>query len=408
MNKIKSTLKKLEPLLKPQIIILYIVILIYGFVNRMVTTPLTTFGLAMGISGFGLGILQNFCEITCVLGRPLAGFMVDSNHKKMAQALAFSLMALVSLGFSVTTNSITYGAVRLFQGFATAYASSVMSSLLPTEVPAYLIGTATAISSAINGLGAAWAPMFSKKLFTQLGYAVTYMVTGFISLVLVAFFALRRSNSKNAITESRESEAKKEPLNFRHILSGISPTVLPVCTIGLFANISKDINDFYTVQLGIDRGINVTRGIGIAGTLAIFSGLSAGILIDKLKPQGVLIPAFIALAASNFIYAVADSTELATIAAILFRIGLDAYWPALIVQCCYILPGRRATAIATLYFFLDCVSMLNNILLGYIYDVAGVTEMFFIVGCINILAVIYYLLLRKFYLAKKEADISYS
>lgn len=390
--------------LKPKLLILYVVILVYSFVNRMITTPLTTFGLALGISGFGLGTLQNFCEIACMLGRPLAGAMVDNGHKKLAQASAFALMAIVSLGFSVTSNRVMYGVVRLFQGFATAYASSVMASLLPTEVPVVLLGTATAISSAINSLGAAWAPMLSKKLFTQHSYTSAYWVPCVAALVVTVFSLLWQSRTENA--EPPEKAMKKMPLSFREILSAISPTALPACAIGLFANIAKDANDFYTVQLGIDRGIDVTAGIAIAGTLAIFVGIFAGLLIDKLKPQGVLIPAFIALAASNFLYAFANSTAMATAAALLFRVGLGAYWPALIVQCCYILPGRRATAIATVYFFLDCVSMINNLLLGYLYDTVGVAKMFFIVGCINIFAVVYYLLLRKFYLKKKESAVS--
>lgn len=50
--------------------------------------------------------------------------------------------------------------------------------------------------------------------------------------------------------------------------------------------------------------------------------------------------------------------------------------------------------------------MINNLLLGYLYDTVGVAKMFFIVGCINIFAVVYYLLLRKFYLKKKESAVS--
>ncbi len=390
----------LKTLTKPKFIVLYLVILLYSFVNRMITTPITTFGLAMGISGFGLGTLQNLSEITCMFGRPLAGCAMDNGHRKLAQAMAFAMMAIVSFGFSFTTSSFMYGAMRLFQGFAVAYASSVMASLLPTEVPASLLGTATAISSAMSSLGAAWAPMLSTTLFTKYSYACAYRVPCVIALVLTAFFLVRHGERK--VKRNEPETKKKATWGFRPILSGISPTVLPVCTIGLFANIAKDVNDFYTVQLGIDRNIDVTTGIAIAGTLSIFVGIGAGFLIDRVKPQGVLIPAFIALSVSSFLYATADSVWTATVAAVLFRTGLVAYWPALIVQSCYILPNRKATAIATVYFFLDCVSLLNNVLLGYLYDSVGATGMFFAVGCINILAVVYYLLLREFYLKKKE------
>lgn len=398
-----TTGTSLRMLIKPKYLVLYLIIFLYSFINRMITTPITTFGLAMGISGFGLGTLQNFSEIACMLGRPFAGFAMDNGHEKLAQSTAFALMALIALGFSFTTNSVMYGTMRLFQGFAIAYASSVMASLLPTEVPASLLGTATAISSAMSSLGAAWAPMLSKNLFIQYGYTYAYLVPCVIAVILTGFFMLRRSEKK--VSRIVPDTKKKPAYDLRHnkILTGISPAVLPVCTIGLFANIAKDVNDYYTVQLGIDRNIDVTTGIAIAGTFSVFVGICAGVLIDRVKPQGVLIPAFIALSASSFLYAFADSTWMSTAAALLFRVGLGAYWPALIVQSCYILPNRRATAIATVYFFLDCVSLLNNVLLGYLYDTVGATRMFFTVGCINILAVFYYLLLREFYLKNKEA-----
>ena len=50
-------------------------------------------------------------------------------------------------------------------------------------------------------------------------------------------------------------------------LRGLSAKVIPACMIGLLVNITKDLNSFYTVQLGLDKGIDVTTGIAIAGTL---------------------------------------------------------------------------------------------------------------------------------------------
>ena len=392
-----------KELLTPRLLALYVTILIYSFINRMVTTPLTTFGLAMGISGFGLGILQNFCEVTCMVGRPLAGCLMDNGNERLAKGLAFSFIALASLGFSATKNGVEYGIMRLIQGFATAYGSAIMSSLLPSEVPVYLLGTATSISSAMNSMGTAWAPMISQKLVMCYSYKIAYAVPAAVS-ILIAVLLLAwawGAGEKGAYTK-RKPKAEHR----RMLLRGISPTILPVCTIGLFANVTKDVNDFYTIQLGVDRGIDVTTGIAAAGAVAVAVGILAGPLIDKYKPQKVLIPAFLALSCSNFVYAFANTTFLASIAAMLFRIGLGLYWPALLVECCYILPERKATAIATVYFFLDGVSMLNNILLGYLYDSVGADKMFFAVGCINLTAVVYYLLLRHFYLCRIEKQIS--
>lgn len=394
--------KRGKLLLKMNLVILYIVILLYSFVNRMLTTPLTSFGLSMGLSGLALGLIQNGCEFTCMAGRPLAGYCMDSGRRKLALILSFSMMIAAALICAAAEKPAIYIFARLFQSFVIAFVSSVMSSLLPSEVPTALLGTAMAISTALTNMGSAYAPALSKYLFAQYGFPVAYLAAAGASataLVIIVLF-LRLKDLSEA--EHTDREKKTEKFSCRELFSGLSGTVLPACTIGLFANITKDINEYYTVQLGIDRGIDVTTGIALAGTLAIFIGVVAGIAIDKFKPQRILIPAFAAMALSCFLYSRAQTTAMATVAAVFYRIGIGSYWPALMVQCCYLLPHRKGAAVATLYFFMDIVSLLNNTLLGYLYDRVGASQMYLVVGIINLVAIAYYLLLRRFYLSKYE------
>ena len=379
--------ERIRPLVSGKLLFLYGIILMYSFVNRMLTSPLTTYGLSMGLSGFALGMIQNGVEFTCMAGRPLAGYCIDSNRKKLALLGGFALMMVTAVIFALVKSPLAYGLARLFQGFVTAFMSSVMNSILPSEVPTSRIGTVMAISSALTNLGSSYAPGFAKSLFTNHGFHTAYLVTAVSAMVVLLAVAPLRLEQSQKPTESKKEE--------KGILSGLSAAVLPVCTLGLFANITKDVNEFYTVQLGLDRGIDVTTGIAIAGTMAIFIGILAGIAIDRFKPYRVLVPAFTFLAISCFLYSHAQTTTEATAAAILYRIGIGAYWPALMAQCCYVLPHRKGAAIATLYFFLDVVSLLNNTLLGYLYDRVGAAPMYRVVGIINLCAVAYFLLLRR-------------
>ena len=162
--------------------------------------------------------------------------------------------------------------------------------------------------------------------------------------------------------------------------------------IGLLVNITKDLNSFYTVQLGLDKGIDVTTGIAIAGTLSIGVLLLTGILIDHGFVKKVMLICLSFLVISNILYGSANSAGMATAAAVFYKIGIGGYWPCLITFCCQLLPGRQGAAIATLYFFMDVVSLVNNVLLGYLYDTLGSSHMYYVVGIVNAAAIVYYLI----------------
>lgn len=391
--------------LNKNFLMMCIVIFLYSFSNRLLLTPITTFGLSLGVSGVVLGILANFYEVSCMLGRPLAARSMDKGHFKFAIRISFLLIAATAALYAVTANATLYALVRFANGFTSGYTGAAMTALLPSVVDKKNMGVATSLYTALSALGASYAPALSRFLFSSYGFSAAYLAAAALSLLsLVLVQVIRFKPAEEVVLETEKTSIKERGI--RRVFAGLSTAVLPVCTIGLFANITKDINDFYTVQLGLERGIDVTTGIAVAGTLSIFIGLAAGVIIDRFQARSVLIPAFLCLALSNFLYGQASSTGMATAAAILFRIGIGSYWPALLVQCCQIIPNQRGTAVATVYFFLDMVSLLNNTLLGGLYDGVGVAKMYTVVGGINLLAVVYYIFLYHFYLRKFETKDS--
>lgn len=388
-----------ESLFTGPLVFLYLVIFLYSFSFQLLMTPLTSLGLSLGISGVVLGLIANTYEFSCMAARDPAGRLIDAGKLKQAVCIGFLMICVTSLLYMAASTPVIYGIVRFLNGFTAGYTGAVFTALLPAAVDHALVGTATAIYTAISALGNAYAPALSKYLFTEKGFSYAYAAVLILSLAAAALVWLCMPRiSCPSLSAAAQAPQKQE--GKRVWLQGISLKLIPICSIGALVNITKDMNSFYTVQLGLDLGIDVTTGIALAGTLSVGIGVAAGILIDHGKMEKVMIFSLICLVCSNFLYGNAVSMEMATAAAITYRIGICGYWPALIALCCYALPARKGTAVATLYFFLDVISLVNNTVLGFLYDFVGVRLMYQTVGAINILAIIYFILINKYYMVR--------
>lgn len=387
-----------ESLFTGPLVFLYLVIFLYSFSFQLLMTPLTSMGLSLGISGVVLGLIANTYEFSCMAARDPAGRLIDAGKLKQAVCIGFLMICVTSLLYMAASTPVIYGIVRFLNGFTAGYTGAVFTALLPAAVDHALVGTATAIYTAISALGNAYAPALSKYLFTEKGFPQAYAAVLILSLAAAALVWLCMPQISCPSLPAAADKPKEQPE--KKGLHGISLKLLPICSIGALVNITKDMNAFYTVQLGLDLGIDVTTGIALAGTLSVGIGVAAGILIDHGKMEKVMIFSLICLVCSNFLYGNAVSMEMATAAAITYRIGICGYWPALIALCCYALPARKGTAVATLYFFLDVISLVNNTVLGFLYDFVGVRLMYQTVGAINILAIIYFILINKYYMVR--------
>lgn len=395
----KELIKKYwQDLTQKPLLFACLIVFLHEFVLQMIMVPLTSFGLALGITGVILGIIANLFEFSCMMTRGFAGSLMDKNKIKLAVCIGFGMMAVNAVLFAIVHSPIGYGIVRFLTGFMCGYTAAVFSALLPSIIDLRLVGSATAIATIMEALGDSYAPALSTWLFSSYNFSIAYIMSGILAILcLVLCIVLMpdyQLKDDRKITNNTQDTGKTTKW-LKSITSGLSVTVLPICTIGLFANITKDINAYYTVQLGIEKGINVTGGIAAAGTLSVAVGIIVGLLIDRDKVDYVIAISLVLMSLSNFIYGNVSKSSTATLAAIIYYTGLSGYWPAMIALCCRTLPHRRGAAIATLYFFLDIVSLFNNVFLGFLYDKVGIVNMYYVIGLMNVLAIIYFLFIRK-------------
>lgn len=408
----KISLKEYATLfMNKNFVVIIFIAMANGFATRLCTAPLTSYGMTIaGITGTLIGISITVNKIVSMLGRPVSGATFDSIGCKKTLMIAFlgKGVAYVFLGM---TNSVPMWFVgKALEGFANAILGGLIAATAISIVGAQGRGLAISCMSAFPALVQGFAPAIAKSIFTKTSYS-TALIVGGISMVVPAILCAFLDESAIQITK-RENKGTgntttvKQPW-YKKLLSGISLIVLPVCTMGLFANVAKDLNTNYIVQLGELTGIDVTGGIAVAGLVSFVLAILIGIVIDIAGNTVVLYLGYALLAASNFLYGYGNTQSAYTLAALCFAIGIAAYWPALQAYVFKVAgPGRQGAASATLYLFLDVVAVAFGTVTGILYDLVGLQNVFKLVGFIVIGAIVYFTILKMAWLdnfvAKRE------
>ena len=103
MNKIQFYRKKI---FTRQLLAIYVMIFLYQFVFQMIMTPMTSFGLSLGISGVVLGVISNLYEFSCMAARNVAGTLVDDGKYRKAIAIGFLVICVNAVLFLLVRSRV--------------------------------------------------------------------------------------------------------------------------------------------------------------------------------------------------------------------------------------------------------------------------------------------------------------
>ena len=180
MNRIRFYRKKI---FTRQLLAIYVMIFLYQFVFQMIMTPMTSFGLSLGISGVVLGVISNLYEFSCMAATNVAGTLVDDGKYRKAIAIGFLVICVNAVLFLLVRSRVGYGLVRFLTGFTAGYTGAAFTALLPSVMEPGLVGSATAIYSILASLGASYAPKISKSLFENQSFFIAFLVAAIVQLI---------------------------------------------------------------------------------------------------------------------------------------------------------------------------------------------------------------------------------
>jgi MFS family permease len=205
-----------------------------------------------------------------------AGYLVDHRDRRALTTLAAAITGLVGLGLAVASwfgaPILTFYALLLVLGCATALHSPAAAAYIPTILPREALVRANAIISSMFELSAILGPAIAGMMLWKLAPAAVYAVvgaTGLASAILYRTLPPGRPTEALAATAARRDWR----VGLRFIFS--SRLLLPALTLDLFAVlfagaiallpvIAKDILHVGPLGLGLLRAAPSVGAIAMA------------------------------------------------------------------------------------------------------------------------------------------------
>lgn len=176
-----------------------------GFLTRsIIANYAVDLGASVPVAGFLAGMLA-----TAALAiRPVSGAISDKLSKKTLLTVSCGLFAAGAFGCALVRSVPLMGACLALQGFAFAFKSAIVISLVPLVVPARYTGTGVGWMGLAYTVAIALGPAIGLEVGVVLGYPATFALSGAILLGALVLAALFKAPPETAGAAARADAAK--------------------------------------------------------------------------------------------------------------------------------------------------------------------------------------------------------
>jgi predicted MFS family arabinose efflux permease len=237
-----------------------------------------------------IGTLISLGPILALTSRLPVGMAYSRRRARLLISAAVVVMGASNFFYSGAHNSFTFAVVHAVNGFAygavtTLYMAFYVDSLAPDEnrnhAMGYYVGTLA--------LGYSTGNFFGGLIADHLGYAATFQIAAFLSLVPVALLWFLRGSSVTEGVRAREKNQAK--ITSRESLKAIlEPDLAMIVIVALFLNLLHQMGGVFISLYGLAVGMSLTQ-IGViraayAGCNAVTRPIS-GHVVNRFGHRGL-------------------------------------------------------------------------------------------------------------------------
>lgn|SRR5699024_1327704 len=321
------------------------------------------------------------------LARVLIGKYLDFLGRKRTLIVVLLVFVVCALLYPVTDHYVLLLLVRVIHGGAFGVASTTITSIAITLVPAVRLGEGLGYMALAATLSNAIGPLAALQLHER---ASSLWVFGFslgctLIALIAALFMTVRERTPSADEYRRRWRIRGSDL--------VDPRVLPIAVVGLLTTLGYSvIMTFLPAYLvGLDM-VNIASLFFLIWAFAMLVvRLFAGRLHDHYGDNAVIPGALLSLTAGLVILALASADWHFIIAAVLGGFGHGAALPG--IQTAGIkrtTSDRVPIATSTHYLALDSGLAIGPVMLGFIINLAGYSVLYFAGAGIVALGLIVY------------------
>lgn len=364
---------------------LLIFIIFYLFMIYTTKFAMVSFNATVSEAGLAAGLFI----LSALIARLFAGRYMDFIGRKKLLMYAVIFYALATFGYHFIFSMNFLYLIRFVHGLAYGVLSTIIATVIVSTVPSARRGEGLGYFSLSITLASAIGP-FLGIVLPQIN-ALYALILGDILCVLIVLMTYVIEIPEIKITFRQRVEVK----SFR-LRTFLEPTAIPIAIVALLGAIGYSaIMSYigaYTEAIGLLLGGSLFY-VAYSLTCLLFRPIS-GIVLDKYGNNVVMIPILFAMIFGFLAVAVADSTFILLLGAVLIAIGygtIPSAGQAIAVQKVKL--NRYSMATATLYMALDAGNGVGPYLLGMIVPIYGFRAVYICSAIAAALAFCYYVLM---------------
>lgn len=369
---------------------------------HILTPILPKYAVSLDLGNSVAGMLGTMFAITSIISRIALTRINLSGRYRKAIILAFGLIAVSMLGFSISNNAGMLYLFRLVQGVGWGVCTAALATLAALTLPQSKIGAGIGMFGLGSVFGQALAPNLGLTLVDMVGYRNTFFIS-FGVLLLAIILCLSLKNIE-AIGETVQTQS-----NGRVSLKDVNWNPLFPTLIIMISMIPASAVNSFIALTAESRGV---VNIGLFFTVNAFSLIVIrplfGKLSDHIHPWTLLIPSLVVYASVMIGLRFANSLIVFLVLAFLNALSFGSINPT--TQAWSVRSVEKAQiGMAQIIFYtgLDLGSGIGSYTAGAIADKAGYSDiylwMLIPIAIELIILIVYGLMKRGQPIIKKEA-----
>ncbi|HVO91749.1 MAG TPA: MFS transporter [Terriglobales bacterium] len=356
----------------------------FFFAHHLTRPLLPLYLVSFGASSTVVGAVIGIFTVTSTVMRVPVGLYIDRLGRKPFLFYGLACLTAANFGYFWAPSILLIIPCRILHGAGWSGCSTAISTLAADIAPrarrGELIGYAGMASSLAGSLG----PVAGFALFDVSGYSGVFLGAGGL-LILALFLSKIVPEPKNALSSERIGHWTEALVVRETLMPAIAAAFLSFGQGGTLTFLPM-----HAIHLGLR---NPGLWFGLYAFCLLLSRPIAGPLSDRISRRAVIIPGLIMHMTSFVLLALANSTTLLWIAAVIGGMGVGAAQPALMtLSVDQTAPQRRGQSMAQYQCFYDLGIGIGSLSLGVLLDLTeqSFMLMYLTTAAVSLLGLCYY------------------
>ena len=327
-----------------------------------------------------IGVATALFSIAAIVSRPFAGWLVDTKGRCTLLMIGLIGLALLPMGYFVSTGIIVALFLRTIQGVFHATSSNAASTWAADIIPPRRMGEGLGMYGLSTALSTAMAPAAGLALMNALGFRPLFVATTIAALIAI----LLGSTIKN-----RNYKLSSKQLQVSQLFERMS---LPAAFTQLFFMMTFGVVEVYVAFYANLHGLPGGGMYFIALAVAtLFTRIFLGRTVDKYGEAWLIYTGNAAIFAGILLLVFTQNIPCYLLSGLLLGYSFGAIQPSLQTMALHaVAPERRGAANSTFFVSFDLGIAIGGFIAGLLAKHLGYDAMFLIVSVFSIISLVYY------------------